>query len=233
MDWVEETKEYTKYIKQNAYVYELQKQAVALFIQFLELNPKLRQDETRGMNYFLNYWVPKCKPYLSAYDAYQLAYTMEDMCEYRIKKSEKPIKQHSDFLATSKEEYLRLYKARRALGKLVGEPVIHSDPIVIDLNAYKEYLINQKKKDKMSIREQGIFQIADIHQEGLLTLKKIGQNQYYKVLLTPLLIEDMRKGDILHSTLSKKIFFIYWEIIQIKGYYLETVKKDIRANTFV
>jgi hypothetical protein len=237
MDWVEETKAYKKYIKQNVYVYELQSLAIRLFTQFLETNPHCRNQGQAGIDYFLNYWIPRCKPYLSAYDAYQIAYTMEDMYGYALKNRmnhyEGGKQECVDFLGTSKEEYLRLYKARRALGRLIGEPVIHSDPMIIDLNAYILYRNNQRKKDRMSVREQGFFQIQEIAKEGLVSLKKIAHNQYYKVLLTPSVTSDMRKGDILHITLSKKIFFIYWEMVEVKGYYLEKVKKDMYKHTFV
>lgn len=224
MDIISRVRDYIKYIKQNPYIYEIQKQGIELFISFLNENPNkivtntLKQD---CIEYFLCVWVPQHKKYLSESQAYNIVYTVQDIYMYITRE----IKEKIDdpfILELYGQEYIRVYKSRKLIAQLSGDPVIRTHPLVINFDAYKEYKQKKKKKDNMSMYENGNFRVDEVNKDGYISLNKIGSKRYFKVLFRPSLLINFKVGDILHITLRKKIFFVYWEIEEIKGYYLSS-----------
>lgn len=222
MDIIGQVGEYIRYVKQNPYIYEIQKSGVELFINFLKQDPRRSIQENLDkecMEYFLNIWVPKQCKYLSEIEAYNIVYTTQDIYMYikqkTCEKIEEPI-----ILDRYGSEYVRLYKSRRLLAQLSGDPVILTKPLVVSFLAYKEYKQKKQKRDTMSMYEQGIFKVDEINKEGYICLNKIGTKRYFRVLFKPSLLANFKVGDILHITLKRRIFFVYWEIEEVKGYYL-------------
>ncbi|MGL4343811.1 MAG: hypothetical protein ACRCTE_01300 [Cellulosilyticaceae bacterium] len=218
-------KQYSEYIKKNPYVYELQKQGVDLFIRFLEQRygeaeiPSLTQEM---IEYFLIFWTPKVKKYLTEIEAYNIVYTIQDLTTY-INENHSEDMQMPIILEQYGKEYMRVYKARRIINEIVGDPVISTKPLIVDLTTYKEYRAKQLKKDTMSLYETGWFSVEEIHKDGYISLNKMNTDKYFRVLFTPKLLGYFKKGDVLQITLKKKIFFVYWELCEIKGYYLGEV----------
>lgn len=224
MDIIGQVKSYIQYVKQNPYIYEIQKQGIELFMKFLRQNPdRIKKDSLDKdlIDYFLSYWVPKNKKYLSEVQAYNIVYTVHDIVAYSHSKVSEAI-EYPLILDIYGQEYVRLYKSRKLLAQLSGDPVLIAHPMVISFAAYKEYKQKKKKKDSMSMYEQGIFKVEEISKEGYLSLNKIGTTRNFRVLFRPSLLINFKEGDILHITLRRKIFFVYWEIEEIKGYYLST-----------
>lgn len=222
MDIIGQVKDYIGYVKQNPYIYEIQKQGIELFICFLRENPEDISGEVLDqsiVDYFLSLWVPKHRKYLSEVQAYNIVYTVHDIYMY-IKKKFKEDFEEPIILDVYGQEYVRLYKSRKLIAELSGDPVVTSQPMVINFNAYKEYKQKQKKRDSMSMYEQGIFRVDEINSDGYISLNKIGTKRYFRVLFRPSLLANFKAGDILHITLRRRIFFVYWEIEEIKGYYL-------------
>lgn len=231
MELIQEIKEYIQYIKRNPYVYELQQHAIELFLKFITELPPTQIPLEEQIDYFLTYWLPKYKHYLTENEAYNIVYTMQDLCIYINKKNTLSRIDTAFILERYGQEYIRLYKARKLISQLVGEPIIGTNPIIIDLAAYRIYKEKQLKKDVMSLYEQGIFRVDEVDMEGQVCLNKLNTNRYFKVLFKPSLITLFKKGDILHISLRKKIFFIYWEIHQIKGYYLPNARLYLEKYT--
>lgn len=222
MDIISQVKDYIQYVKQNPYIYEIQKQGIELFIKFLKQTPEYTTKETldrKSIDYFLSFWVPKHRRYLSETQAYNIVYTIHDIYVYTNKKFKQVIEEPI-VLDLYGQEYVRLYKSRKLLAQLSGDPILTTQPMVISFEAYKEYKQKKKKRDSMSMYEQGIFKVDEISKEGYISFNKLGTNKYFRVLFRPSLLVNFKAGDILHITLRRRIFFIYWEIEEIKEYYL-------------
>lgn len=222
MDIIGQVKNYIQYVKQNPYIYEIQKQGIELFMNFLKQNPNGIVKDTLDKSvtdYFLSFWVPKNKKYLSEVQAYNIVYTVHDITNYINKKCSQEA-EYPLILDVYGQEYVRLYKSRKLIAQLSGDPVLAAHPMVISFEAYKEYKQKKKKRDSMSMYEQGVFKVEEISKDGYISLNKLGTARGFRVLFRPSLLINFKAGDILHITLRRKIFFVYWEIEEIKGYYL-------------
>lgn len=218
---------YVQEIKKTPYVYSIQKLGIEIFIDYIEANG-LNVDESclkvSMINKLLLYWIPKNKKYLSEMQAYQVVYTIQDIYNYMTENQEE--KKNDAALVTSTilelygQEYMRVYKVRNRLLKLTKDPVIAVDPIVVDLNKYR----NKKKKgefgDLATTYEQGLFQVTECKEGGQVVLVKPMQTKQYKLLLEYPVYKDLKKGDLIHATIKRKLFYIYWELDEIKSYYL-------------
>lgn len=215
--------EYEQEIKSNGYVYSLQKQGVHLLYSFLNHYQSKSKDEKRvlrELDYFLNIWIPRNKRYLTSIQAFNIAYTVHDFKRYIEKKCNTEIA-IPQVLESHANEYKRLYEARQVLRKMIGDPVISVDPFVIDLKNYRHYKEKKTKKQNMCMYEQGLFVIEEVSREGYLGLKKLKGDRYCKVLCQPHQLAYFKIGDILHGYLKRKVFFIYWEIEDLRTYYTQ------------
>lgn len=223
MDILKEVEGYRQSIKQSAYVYSLQKQGIDLLVTFLKRseNGRAVHDKMSHLiDYFLAVWLPRNKKYLTDIEAFNIVYTLQDFQVYLEEKhgvkEELPV-----VLDLYREDYARLYKAKKFIDELVGDPIISTNPIVIHLKHYREQKDKKNKKDSMCIYEQGIFKIEEVNKEGYIGLVKLKGNKYCKVLCRPSLLYHFKENDLMQVSLRKKIFFVYWEIDEIKAYYPE------------
>lgn len=221
MDMSNELTAYKEKVKQNMYVYSLQKQGIELlqtFLRCMEVDKIHPITEEDYMDYFLAVWVPKRKKYLTDAEAFNIVYTVQDFQAYLEEKygeeSTCPL-----VLDLYKKDYARVYKAKKVLGEMIGDPIISIDPSIVNLEKYREYKERQQKRDTMCMYEQGIFKIDEVNKEGYIALTKVGGGKYCKVLCRPNLLQHFKEEDMLHVSLKKKIFFIYWEIEDLKAYY--------------
>jgi hypothetical protein len=226
MSLIYQINQYEKHVQKNDYVYSLQKQAIDLLLCFLSKHStRVKKDklDEQCIDYFLSVWIPKYKKYLSEAEAYNLVYTIQDIYHFINQKLSESTQEEIEepyILDKYGKEYLRIYKVRRLLSQLVGDPVLTTQPLVIDLEAYRHQKGKVKKRDNMSLYEQGFFKVTEINRDGYITLQKLDTNKYFKVLFRPSYLAHFKIGDLLNGGLKKKIFFIYWELEDIKGYYL-------------
>ncbi|MDA3730505.1 hypothetical protein PBV87_03160 [Niameybacter massiliensis] len=221
MNLLNEVRDYIEYIKKNTYIFSLQKQGLELLLGF---NEDLKHSHTipkgyvDALDYFLAVWVPKHKKYLKVEEAFNIAYTVQDLLTFIHKKynSEDNTPIVLDYYG---EEYLRVYKVNEIVRKMVGDPIISMTPTIIDLESYREYRDKQQHRDSMAMYEQGLFRVEEINDEGYIALSKINGQKYCKVLMRRDWMYNFKVDDILHVTLKRKIFFIYWEIEELKAYY--------------
>ena len=115
---------------------------------------------------------------------------------------------------------MRVYKAKNLLQKMTKDPVIAFNPLVIDLDKYR----NKKKKTNYgeiaTTYEQSLFEVQECKEGGQIILNKLTQNKQYKLLLEYPVYKYLKKGDILHAVIKRKLFYVYWELEEIKAYYL-------------
>ncbi|MGL4800369.1 MAG: hypothetical protein ACRCWY_13385, partial [Cellulosilyticaceae bacterium] len=130
MDMLNELSAYKCFVKQNPYVYTLQKQGIDLLYSFFTSLEKERGnhlERDQYIDYFLAVWVPKHKKYLSDTEAFNIVYTVQDFLAYMEDKCDEedvfPI-----VLDMYKEAYGRVYKARKLIREMIGDPIISVDP---------------------------------------------------------------------------------------------------------
>lgn len=228
MHLLERINRYTQDIKKTPYVYSIQKIGIETFINYIDSNAlNIDENELKPsmMSKLLLYWIPKNKKYLTEVQAYQLVYTIHDIYNYidKNKEAAHDKKQQLDtptLLDAYGQEYMRVYKVRNLLLKLTKDPIIAINPIVVDLNKYR---IKKKKggcSDIATTYEQALFQVQECKEGGQIILTKPGQTKQYKLLLEYPTYKYLKKDDLLHAIIKRKLFYVYWELDEVKSYYL-------------
>lgn len=181
---------------------------------------ELEDLDQRLLDEFFVYWLPRKNKTLSDDKIYYLFPAIQRYFTYLKTKYKKEVTLFKP-LDKFVEDFIRIIHLSRAFSRFVGNPVISADPLVIDLRCYKETKIKKNTKDKSGVFEQGYFEVLDIAPDCSITIKKKPSGRYAKVLLDDNLIPYLRKGDILHLRMTRKLFFSYWEIEDIKTCYLK------------
>lgn len=227
MNLLNEIRDYTDYIRQNTYLYTLQKQGIVLLNQFIthEIeNVASKRGYKEMIDYFLAVWIPKHKKYLNVEEAFNIVYAAQDFLTFIHRKYDR--EEDTPFILDYYgEEYMRLYRVNEIVRKMVGDPVISMKPTVIDLQNYRDYKQKKERKDTMATYEQGLFCIEEINEEGYLVLNKVSSHKCCKVLMRRDWMNNFKVNDLIQVTLKRKIFFVYWEIEQFKGYYTEKASR--------
>jgi hypothetical protein len=224
MNVLEGIDSYTKYVKNNPYVYAIQKLGIEVFLRYISsnnLNIEIGDIQNSMIDKLLLYWIPKHQRYLSEVEAYQVVYTIHDLYNYLLKSDDKVQEENAPaLLDLYGEEYMRVYRIRNMLLKMTKDPVIATNPLVIDLNNYK----TKKKKggyvEMATTYEQAIFKVQDCKEGGQIILSKIYHDKQYKLLLEYPAYKYFKKGDLIHAIIKRKLFYVYWEIEELKSYYL-------------
>lgn len=84
---------------------------------------------------------------------------------------------------------------------------------VIDFYNAKNRLRFDIKQHPMCSFQKGTFEIVNINKEGYVEYKLLNKEQIYKVLVNPSLISKYKIGEKKRMMLSKKVFFVYWDIV--------------------
>lgn len=240
---------YTQEIKKNPYIYSLQKLGIELFKEYITSSGLDVEESYLGhetLSKLVLYWIPKNKRYLSEVQAYQVIYTIHDIYNYIVRSraqvtsdeaydlsdqeladtgnaeevGEDKHQETPTILELYGEEYMRLYKVRNKLSSLTKDPVIAVDPLVIDLNRYRQRKNKGGYQDLATTYEQAIFKVVECKEGGQVTLTKPRANKEYKLLLEYPIYKDLKPGDLIHATIKRKLFYVYWELEEIKSYYL-------------
>ncbi len=231
MHLLERIEEYTQDIKKNSCVYEMQKSGIEVLSKYITnsgLNVPEDDFDRQMLNKLLLYWLPRNKKYLSDVEAYQIIYTIQDI--YRYIKTKSQIKEKETdtptILESYGQEYMRVYKAKNMLLKMTKDPVVSVNPIVIALDKYKE----KKKKnnnytDLATTYEQAIFKVQECKEGGQVILTKLGQDKPYKLLLEYPVYKYLKVGDMMHAVIKRKLFYVYWEVEELKFYYLPQARE--------
>lgn len=212
---------YTQVIKETPYLYQVQKKGIELFGNFIKAYYERLEAQAitdKIIEEFLVIWLPKHKRYLTEVEAYDMVYTVQSIYLYILKKTEKPMPEDS-IVETYAKEYMRLYRVRNLFNKILEDPVINMNPDLISLGAYANKKL--KRKEEMCTYEQGLFKIEEVCLEGYIEVQGIEKNVMCKVLIEPSVIKHLKKGDVLHARLKRKVFFIYWEMDEVFHYYLD------------
>ena len=224
MNVIDTINEYSNYIKKNPYVYSIQKNGIETFLTYIHTHYEKEELQTLPLDIidkFLTYWVPKSKRYLTFTEAYHLVYTLQDIYYYVLKsqRNKKDI-QAPAILDIYGEECMRIYKVREMLARLTQDPILRTNPTVIDIEAYRKKIKDKIKHAQLLNYEQGIFQITQIKDNGQVVIKKLLDQRCLKIVLEDPIYRYLKIGDLFHGKLRKKPFYVYWELDEIKSYYL-------------
>lgn len=224
----ERVENYIEEAKQVPYVYKMQKLGIEIFRYYITSNSlDIREEDFHRelLDKLVLIWLPRHKKYLSETEIYQVIYTIHDLFNYiQIKtgreKEEKEQQEEPTILQLYGDAYKRVYKAKNLLQKMTKDPVISVDPIIVDLDKYRSKKARGNYSDIATTYEQAIFEVQVCKQGGQVILNKLGQVKQYKLLLEYPTYKYLRKGDILHIVIKRKLFYVYWELEEIKAYYL-------------
>ena len=221
MHLLERIEAYSNELKENPYIYNIQKKGIDIFSHYIEANNlDIREEDfdRRMLSKLLLYWLPRNKKYLSDIEAYQIIYTIHDI--YNYIKGNEASGETPTILETYGQEYMRVYKAKSMLLKLTRDPVVSVDPMVIALDKYRERKKKGTCNDIATTYEQAVFTIEECKEGGQVVLNKGNNGKQYKLLLEYPAYKYLRKGDILHATIKRRLFYVYWELEEVKAYYL-------------
>lgn len=231
MHILERVEDYTQEIKQTPYIYKIQRLGIEIFKYYITSNGlDIREEDfhIELLDKLVLIWLPRNKKYLSEAEVYQIIYTIHDLFNYiQSKIGEKTPSEQEEptILQLYGESYMRVYKARNLLQRMTKDPVISVDPIVIDLDKYRSKKAKGRYGEIATTYEQALFEVQECKEGGQVVLNKLGQAKQYKLLLEYPAYKYLRKGDILHAVIKRKLFYVYWELEEIKTYYLPEALK--------
>lgn len=229
---------YISEVKQNPYVYKIQKLGIEVFKHYIDTNGLdiIKEDfHEEIIKRLILIWLPRNKKYLSEAEIYQVIYTIHDICNYIVKKNQTNQKIEEKVLEPTilelyGEAYMRVYKAKNLLQKMTQDPVISVDPVIVDLGKYREKKKKLSYSEVATTYEQALFEIQECKEGGQIVLNKLNQNKSYKLLLEYPVYKYMQKGDIIHATIKRRLFYVYWEIEEVKAYYLPEAIQFLNVN---
>lgn len=175
---------------------------------------------------FFLYFIPKTTSFLTAQKAKKLLkevgfFVVSD----RLKNYKEIKKAYNNVYYEFMEDFPRIMQMQKELKNEMGYPVVAFDPIVVDLVNYRREKLLEKYAEKAPIMEQGYFQVLETFGSGVIIFKKLfSQEMYVKIHLGRECIPYMRKYDIVHMRISRRLFFTTWNIEQVRSCYLRQVE---------
>lgn len=233
---LERVEDYIQEIKKNSYVYKIQKLGIEVFKYYITTNSlDIREEDFhKGLiDKLVLIWLPRRKKYLSELEIYQVIYTIHEIFNYiqgKIGREEEGQQDEPTILQLYGEPYMRIYKAKNLLQKMTKDPVISVDPIIVDLEKYRSKKTRRSYSEIATTYEQALFEVQECKEGGQVILNKLGQSKSYKLLLEYPTYKYLRKGDILHAIIKRRLFCVYWEIEEIKSYYLPDAITYLTVN---
>lgn len=224
MHILERVENYIEEIKQKPYIYKIQQLGIDIFRSYVETNElDIREEDFHEglLDKLVLVWIPRNKKYLSEAEIYQIIYTIHDIFNYIKQKTDnQEIGEVSTILELYGEEYMRVYKAKNLLQKMTRDPVVSVDPIVIDLEKYRDKKKRNSYSEIATTYEQALFKVEECKEGGQVILTKLSQDKQYKLLLEYPTYKYLKAGDLIQATIKRRLFYVYWEIEEVKTYYL-------------
>lgn len=201
------------------------------YCNYRESELEIEELDEKFFEQFFLYWLPKKNKKLSDERMYYLFPSIKKY--YKYLRRNYNIKELSLSKSTDgfMEEFIRIIHLSKVFSRYVGNPIVGLDPMIIDFRCYKENKIKKNIKEKNGVFEQGYFEVIDISPDCSITIKKKPTGRYAKILLDEDIVLYLKKGDILQLKLTRRLFFTYWEIEDIKSCYLKEAKKYLLEGT--
>ena len=232
MQVLESIDRYTRLIQRNRCIYDVQKTGIDIFKSYINnVKPDIKVEELNigVVDKLLLYWFPRNKKYVSETQVYQIVLTIGQICDYIFKESDCS-NEFPNILDLYAEEYKRAYKAKNMLLSMTLDPVISIDPLIIGLDRYKNKRKKQSTLERSTTYVQSFFKIIECKEGGLVVLSKMGVDKTYKLLLEYPTYKYLKVGDIVHAVIRRKLFYVYWEFEELRGYYLQQASKFLSSE---
>lgn len=230
MHILERLDSYIQEVKRTPYVYSIQKMGINIFRSFIMENElDIREEDFRQelLEQLILIWFPDNNRHLDEQQAYQIIYTINDVYKYIHRHShteeierKQILTEESTILQIYAKEYMRIYKVKRLLQEMTNDPIISVNPTVIDLMKYKNKKTKGPYSDIGKSYEQALFRVQECKEGGQVILNKLNASKQYKLLLDYPVYKYIKKGDLLQAVIKRRFFCIYWELEEIKTYYL-------------
>ncbi|HHX62707.1 MAG TPA: hypothetical protein GX707_18630 [Epulopiscium sp.] len=177
---------------------------------------------------FLIYWLPKNQSRLKASEIYEVLKGVGGYCTYIQRTYNTPNLGGYEVMKVYKKECLRIYQLKGLLLKHLNDPILNTNPLVVDFNAYRHYKTRKATNLKHGVYQQGLFEVMEIDYDNTVVFRRLPRGNCVRVMLTDSLVTYMKKGDILHLRIKQKQFFSFWEIEEIKNCYLSKASQYLK-----
>ena len=121
------------------------------------------------------------------------------------------------------EDTVRIMNLRKEMQRCIKSPVISWNPLVIDFNYYKQNNTLNKKNwfIKRECIEQGYYETVDVLNNNVYLFRKLHvPYSIIKIKFEKNNIKLLKNSDIIHMKIKRKMFSKIWDIVEIKGCYL-------------
>ncbi|NLJ88044.1 MAG: hypothetical protein GX327_04580 [Epulopiscium sp.] len=228
MTVLETIEEYISYINSSSQKRTEEVYCISLlydYCKYKEAQLEIEELDESFFDKFFLYWLPIRNKMLSGDRLYYLFPSIKKY--YKYLRNNYKIKELNLSKSLDKfiEEFIRIINLSKAFSRFLGNPVISVDPLIVDLRCYKESKLKKSIKERNGVFEQGYFEVIDISPDCSITIKKKPKGRYAKILLDDDLVLHLKKGDILQLKITRRLFFTYWEIEEIKSCYLKEATK--------
>lgn len=172
---------------------------------------------------FFLFYVPKMTSFLTTLKAKQLLKEVGFFVASEKLKNYKDIrKAYNNVYYEYMDDFPRVMQMQKELKNEMGYPVVAFDPLVVDLVNYRRERLLEKYSEKAPIMEQGYFQVLETFGSGVVIFKKLFSSEMYvKIHLGRECIPYIRRYDIVHMRISRRLFFTTWNIEQVRSCYLK------------
>lgn len=170
---------------------------------------------------FILYHIPKSASFLTYNNSKQLLKELGFFMASDKLKIHKTIKRnYNNVYYEYGEEFPRIMQLQKEIKNEIGYPVIGFDPLVIDLGNYRRDKLLSKYQEKSPIMEQGFFQVLEVFGSGIVIFKKLfGSEMYIKLHIGRNIVPYLKKYDIIHMRISRRLFFTTWNLDSVKSCY--------------
>lgn len=228
MEVLESITSYAKDMKVAGQLYQSQREALDILYRYCsDTEPQMNiwEIDSGFFDEFLIYWLPKNNSRLKVDDIYGVLEGVGGYCNHIQDEYNIPGLDKYELIKQYEKEYFRIYELKRLFAKYIGDPIIAVNPLVIELNEYKQYKSRKQNNQRQGIYQQGLFEVMEIDYDRTVIFRKIPKGNPVRIILADYLIAYIRKGDILHFRIKQKQFFALWEVEWVKNCYLSKASR--------
>lgn len=180
---------------------------------------------------FILYHIPKTASFLTYNKSKQLLKELGFFMASERVKSHKNIKRdYNNVYYEYLEEFPRIMQLQKEIKNEIGYPVVEFDPLVVDLLSYRREKLLDKYQEKSPIMEQGFFQVLEVFGSGIVIFKKLfGSEMYIKLHIGRNIVPYLKKYDIIHMRISRRLFFTTWNLDSVKSCYHKDALSFLKA----
>jgi hypothetical protein len=197
------------------------KTVISNYVSSYYLNGTISDLNSSFFDKFYCVYLPELNVYLSDFEQEEIAKALLNISQYIEKRYGLNNLSEVCHIAFNRytKELKRIYYVTREFRKYSIMPVLCWDPFIIDINCYKNMKRQEHEKDKYIVYEYGFFILEEVINANLIFVRDGLSREFYKIKIDAVLAAQMRKGDITHMSLKRRLFATSWDIIKVKTYY--------------